>query len=97
VKRLQLELGGKSASIVSDDVPEAHVASMSILTSMIHAGQGYALHNRVLPPEHLLVTGAPGGTGHQRPSHWSPAGPITWHGENVQRLDMRYHGNGTSD
>lgn len=28
VKRLQLELGGKSASIVLDDVPEDHVASM---------------------------------------------------------------------
>ena len=54
VKRLQLELGGKSASIVLDDVPEEHVAGMGILTSMIHAGQGCALHTRVLLPEHLL-------------------------------------------
>jgi aldehyde dehydrogenase (NAD+) len=54
VKRLQLELGGKSASIVLDDVPEEHVAGMGIITSMIHAGQGCALQTRVLMPEHLL-------------------------------------------
>ncbi|WP_330254989.1 aldehyde dehydrogenase family protein [Nocardia sp. NBC_00565] len=54
VKRLQLELGGKSASIVLDDVSEEHVAGMGILTSMIHAGQGCALHTRILLPEHLL-------------------------------------------
>jgi acyl-CoA reductase-like NAD-dependent aldehyde dehydrogenase len=54
VKRLQLELGGKSASIVLDDVPESHVAGMGILTSMIHAGQGCALQTRLLLPEHLL-------------------------------------------
>ena len=54
VKRLQLELGGKSASIVLDDVPESHVAGMGILTSMIHAGQGCALHTRLLLPERFL-------------------------------------------
>jgi aldehyde dehydrogenase (NAD+) len=54
VKRLQLELGGKSASIVLDDVPEEHVAGMGIITSMIHAGQGCALQTRLLLPEHLL-------------------------------------------
>jgi aldehyde dehydrogenase (NAD+) len=54
VKRLQLELGGKSASIVLDDVPEEHVASMGIVTNMIHAGQGCAIHTRLLLPEHLL-------------------------------------------
>jgi aldehyde dehydrogenase (NAD+) len=54
VKRLQLELGGKSASIVLDDVPEDHVAGMGIISSMIHAGQGCAIHTRVLLPEHLL-------------------------------------------
>jgi acyl-CoA reductase-like NAD-dependent aldehyde dehydrogenase len=54
VKRLQLELGGKSASIVLDDVPEEHVAGLGVLTSMIHAGQGCALQTRVLLPEHLL-------------------------------------------
>lgn len=54
VKRLQLELGGKSASIVLDDVPEDHVANMGIITSMIHAGQGCAIQTRMLLPEHLL-------------------------------------------
>ncbi|WP_084530344.1 aldehyde dehydrogenase family protein [Nocardia miyunensis] len=54
VKRLQLELGGKSASIVLDDVPEEHVADMGMLTSMIHAGQGCALNTRLLLPAHLL-------------------------------------------
>jgi aldehyde dehydrogenase (NAD+) len=54
VKRLQLELGGKSASIVLDDVSEEHVASMGIITSMIHAGQGCAIQTRMLLPEHLL-------------------------------------------
>jgi aldehyde dehydrogenase (NAD+) len=54
VKRLQLELGGKSASIVLDDVTEEHVASMGVVTSMIHAGQGCAIHTRLLLPEHLL-------------------------------------------
>jgi aldehyde dehydrogenase (NAD+) len=62
VKRLQLELGGKSASIVLDDVPEEHVAGMGILTSMIHAGQGCALHTRVLLPEHLLDAYVQGAT-----------------------------------
>ncbi|MCW2914503.1 MAG: aldehyde dehydrogenase [Actinomycetia bacterium] len=54
VKRLQLELGGKSASIVLDDVPEEHVAGMGVMTSMVHAGQGCAIQTRVLLPEHLL-------------------------------------------
>ncbi|MEA2351486.1 MAG: aldehyde dehydrogenase, partial [Thermoleophilaceae bacterium] len=54
VKRLQLELGGKSALVILDDVPEDHVASMGVGTSMIHAGQGCAILTRVLVPEHLL-------------------------------------------
>jgi aldehyde dehydrogenase (NAD+) len=54
VKRLQLELGGKSACIVLDDVSEEHVAAMGIITSMIHAGQGCAIQTRMLLPEHLL-------------------------------------------
>jgi len=54
LKRLQLELGGKSASIVLDDVPEAHVKAMGIMMNMIHAGQGCALQTRTLLPEHML-------------------------------------------
>jgi aldehyde dehydrogenase (NAD+) len=54
VKRVQLELGGKSASIILDDVSEQYIASRGVLTSMIHAGQGCAIHTRLLLPEHLL-------------------------------------------
>jgi aldehyde dehydrogenase (NAD+) len=54
LKRLQLELGGKSASIVLDDVPEDHVKAMGIMMNMIHAGQGCALQTRTLLPEHML-------------------------------------------
>jgi aldehyde dehydrogenase (NAD+) len=54
LKRLQLELGGKSASIVLDDVPEDQVKAMGIMMNMIHAGQGCALQTRTLLPEHML-------------------------------------------
>src|ERR1700722_18315781 len=54
VKRVQLELGGKSASVILDDVSEQYIASRGVLTSMIHAGQGCAIHTRLLLPEHLL-------------------------------------------
>jgi hypothetical protein len=47
--------------------------------------------------EIVFGTCAPSGTGHQRPSNWSPAAPITCDGENIQRLDMRYQRNGSSD
>jgi acyl-CoA reductase-like NAD-dependent aldehyde dehydrogenase len=53
VKRLQLELGAKSASIVLDDVPEEHVAAMSILTSIIHAGQLVRAATIARPVAHL--------------------------------------------
>ena len=54
LKRLQLELGGKSASIVLDDVPEDHVKSMGVMMNMVHAGQGCALQTRTLLPEAML-------------------------------------------
>ena len=54
LKRLQLELGGKSASIVLDDVPADYVKTMGVMVNMIHAGQGCALQTRVLLPEHML-------------------------------------------
>src|SRR5260370_35492818 len=54
LKRLQLELGGKSASIVLDDVPEDHVRSMGVMMNMVHAGQGCALQTRTLLPEAML-------------------------------------------
>jgi acyl-CoA reductase-like NAD-dependent aldehyde dehydrogenase len=54
VKRLQLELGGKSAAIVLDDVSAEQVAGLGMASCMIHAGQGCALLTRLLLPEHML-------------------------------------------
>jgi aldehyde dehydrogenase (NAD+) len=54
VKRLQLELGGKSATIVLDDVSEDHVASIGFGGVLSHCGQGCVIQTRLLLPEHLL-------------------------------------------
>jgi len=54
IKRVQLELGGKSAQIVLDDVPEAVVRSLGFGAVLVHCGQGCALQTRLLMPEHLM-------------------------------------------
>ncbi|HEX7036861.1 MAG TPA: aldehyde dehydrogenase family protein [Pseudomonadales bacterium] len=54
IKRVQLELGGKSAQIVLDDVPEAVVRSIGFGAVLVHCGQGCALQTRLLMPEHLM-------------------------------------------
>jgi aldehyde dehydrogenase (NAD+) len=50
LKRVFLELGGKSAKIVLDDAPNF---AMDVLTTMLvfHAGQGCAVQSRLLVPE----------------------------------------------
>ncbi len=50
LKRVFLELGGKSAKIVLDDAPNF---TMDVLTTMLvfHAGQGCAVQSRLLVPE----------------------------------------------
>jgi aldehyde dehydrogenase (NAD+) len=61
VTGVQLELGGKIASIILDDVPEDYVTGRGNLTSMIHTGQGCAIQTRLVLPEHLpdaFVAGA---------------------------------------
>jgi aldehyde dehydrogenase (NAD+) len=54
MKRLQLELGGKSAHIILDDVGEDHVRTIGFGGVLTHCGQGCVLGTRLLIPEHLL-------------------------------------------
>ncbi len=54
IKKLQLELGGKSAQVVLDDVPEAVAANIGFGGVLTHCGQGCALPTRLLLPEKLL-------------------------------------------
>ena len=54
VKRVQLELGGKSAQVVLGDVTEDYARTIGFGNVVIHCGQGCALQTRLLLPEHLL-------------------------------------------
>jgi acyl-CoA reductase-like NAD-dependent aldehyde dehydrogenase len=54
MKRLQLELGGKSAQVLLDDVPEEFARSVAFGSVLTHCGQGCILATRLLLPEHLL-------------------------------------------
>ncbi|WP_244927758.1 aldehyde dehydrogenase [Nocardioides sp. W7] len=50
LKRVFLELGGKSAAIALDDADVAAVAGATAFTACIHAGQGCAITTRLLVP-----------------------------------------------
>ena len=50
LKRVFLELGGKSASVVLDDADLAAAVAATCLQVMIHAGQGCAITTRLLVP-----------------------------------------------
>ncbi|MHB8511657.1 MAG: aldehyde dehydrogenase family protein [Actinomycetota bacterium] len=50
VKKVFLELGGKSANIVLDDADFATASVMAPLMSCVHAGQGCAFYTRLLLP-----------------------------------------------
>ncbi|MEI2715381.1 MAG: aldehyde dehydrogenase family protein [Nocardioides sp.] len=50
LKRVFLELGGKSAAIALDDADIASVAGATAFTTCIHAGQGCALTTRLVVP-----------------------------------------------
>ena len=52
MKRAQLELGGKSAHIVLDDVTESEVAGIGFGQVLMHSGQACVAASR------LLLTGA---------------------------------------
>jgi acyl-CoA reductase-like NAD-dependent aldehyde dehydrogenase len=54
MKRLHLELGGKSAQVVLDDVSEDYARSIGFGAVLTHCGQGCVLQTRLLLPEHLL-------------------------------------------
>jgi acyl-CoA reductase-like NAD-dependent aldehyde dehydrogenase len=54
IKKLQLELGGKSAQVVLDDVSEDHARSIGFGAVLTHCGQGCVLQTRLLLPERLL-------------------------------------------
>ncbi len=54
VKKLQLELGGKSAQVVLGDVSEDYARSIGFGMVLLHCGQGCVLQTRLLLPEHLL-------------------------------------------
>jgi acyl-CoA reductase-like NAD-dependent aldehyde dehydrogenase len=54
IKKLHLELGGKSAQVVLDDVPEAVVANIGFGAVLTHCGQGCALTTRLVLPEKSL-------------------------------------------
>ena len=50
VKKMQLELGGKSVALVLDDADPADVAMRMMGTCMLHAGQGCGCTTRMLVP-----------------------------------------------
>jgi len=54
IKRVQLELGGKSAQVILDDVSEDFVAKIGFGAVLVHCGQGCALQTRLLMPERLM-------------------------------------------
>jgi acyl-CoA reductase-like NAD-dependent aldehyde dehydrogenase len=54
IKRVQLELGGKSAHVVLDDVSEDVARTIGFGAVLTHCGQGCVLQTRLLMPERLM-------------------------------------------
>jgi aldehyde dehydrogenase (NAD+) len=54
MKRLHLELGGKSAQVVLDDCTEDYARSIGFGAVLAHCGQGCVIQTRLLLPEFLL-------------------------------------------
>ncbi|HEX9034894.1 MAG TPA: aldehyde dehydrogenase [Streptosporangiaceae bacterium] len=52
LKKVFLELGGKSAAIVLDDYDIASAAALTAFSVCVHAGQGCALTTRLIVPRH---------------------------------------------
>ncbi|PRC58323.1 aldehyde dehydrogenase, partial [Mycobacterium sp. ITM-2017-0098] len=50
LKKVFLELGGKSAFLVLDDADRAGACSMAAFTASMHAGQGCAITTRLVVP-----------------------------------------------
>ena len=60
LKKVFLELGGKSAFLVLDDADLAGACSMSAFTASMHAGQGCAITTRLVVPRAPLRRGRRG-------------------------------------
>ena len=54
VKKLALELGGKSAQVVLDDVDEEHARTIGFAGVLGHCGQACVAQTRLILPAHLL-------------------------------------------
>src|SRR6202034_4719230 len=54
VKKVALELGGKSAQVILDDVSEDYVASIGFGGVLGHCGQGCVIQTRLVLPERFL-------------------------------------------
>ncbi|MBO2447654.1 aldehyde dehydrogenase family protein [Actinomadura barringtoniae] len=81
VKRVFLELGGKSAMVVLDDADPASAAMFAAFTVCSHAGQGCALTTRLLVPRERhdeIVEQVAGALAHV--SYGDPADPKTYMG-----------------
>lgn len=55
VKRVALELGGKSASVVLDDADLAAAVASTVSAAMLNSGQTCSAWSRLLVPDHLLA------------------------------------------
>jgi acyl-CoA reductase-like NAD-dependent aldehyde dehydrogenase len=81
VKKVFLELGGKSAMIVLDDADFRAAAMFAAFTICSHSGQGCALTSRLLVPrEHHDEIVAMVAAGLERVSYGDPADPKTFMG-----------------
>ncbi len=74
VKKVQLELGGKSATVVLGDVGEDYARSIGFGQVLTHCGQGCVLHTRLLLPDKLLDACVQGGPRGDAAAHhdWRP-------------------------
>ena len=64
IKKVFLELGGKSAFIVLDDADLASACAVAAFTVATHAGQGCAITTRLVVPRRALRRGGLRGGGH---------------------------------
>jgi aldehyde dehydrogenase (NAD+) len=94
VKRVFLELGGKSAMIMLDDADIGTCAMMAAFTIVTHAGQGCALTTRLLVPNSQkdeIVKQVAGNLAHVR--HGDPANPKTYMGPLISEAQRnKVHG-----
>ena len=76
LKKVFLELGGKSAFLVLDDADLAGACSMSAFTASMHAGQGCAITTRLVVPRARYDEAAAATMGSLKPGDPNDAGTI---------------------